>query len=188
MILEGIVTTSGPDGTLNISPMGPEVDEEMTSFLLKPFNTSKSYLNLKVNGEGVIHVVDDVWLLARAAVGPVEAETIPAEKVNGRILKDACRYFEFRVTEMDESEERIRIETKVVAQGRLKEFFGLNRAKHAVVEAAILATRTDFLPLDGILSDYQKLAVLVEKTGGEQERGAFEFLRVYVNEVASRRH
>ena len=26
MILEGIVTTLGPDGTLNVAPMGPIVD------------------------------------------------------------------------------------------------------------------------------------------------------------------
>ena len=33
----------------------------------------------------------------------------------------------------------------VVDSGRLRDFFGFNRAKHAVIEAAILATRIDFL-------------------------------------------
>ena len=33
----------------------------------------------------------------------------------------------------------------VVDEGRLRDFFGFNRAKHAVVEAAILATRIAFL-------------------------------------------
>ena len=51
---------------------------------------------------------------------------------------------------------------------------------HAVVEAAILATRTAFLPREQILADYDKLAVLVEKTGGEREREAFALLRQHV--------
>ena len=57
----------------------------------------------------------------------------------------------------------------MVHVGRHRDFFGFNRAKHAVVEAAILATRTDFLPLAEIEAEYRKLAVLVDKTGGEAE-------------------
>ena len=34
-----------------------------------------------------------------------------------------------------------------------REFFGFNRAKHAVLEAAILATRVELLPADEILSE-----------------------------------
>ena len=77
-------------------------------------------------------------------------------------------------------EERTRIEAEVVHTGRVRDFFGLNRAKHAVVEAAILATRTAFLPRDDILAEYRKLAVVVQKTGGDQERQAFELLQAYV--------
>ena len=33
----------------------------------------------------------------------------------------------------------------MVDQGRLRDFFGFNRAKHAVIEAAILATRLSLL-------------------------------------------
>ena len=68
--------------------------------------------------------------------------TRPADVVAGRILLDACRYYEFRVVELDDREDRTTIVAETVAQGRLRDFFGFNRAKHAVVEAAILATRT----------------------------------------------
>src|SRR5581483_6887424 len=107
-----------------------------------------------------------------------------AERVRGSVLQGACRYYEFRVAELDEREERVRIEAEVVHEGRLRDFFGFNRAKHAVVEAAILATRTDFLPLDEIQAEYRKLAVLVDKTGGPQEHEAFAFLRGHVERVA----
>ena len=67
--------------------------------------------------------------------------------IAGQILTDACRYYEFRVVELDDREERTAIVVETVAQGRHRDFFGFNRAKHAVVEAAILATRADWLPI-----------------------------------------
>jgi hypothetical protein len=159
-------------------------------FLLRPFPTSRTYRNLKGHGEGVLHVTDDVLLLARAALGPVEPlpALLPATRVRGVILEDACRYYEFRVCSLDDSEQRVRIEAEVVHAGRLRDFFGFNRAKHAVVEAAILATRTDFLPLDEIEEEYRKLAVLVDKTGGSREQEAFALLREHIARVARSRN
>jgi hypothetical protein len=185
VILEGIVTTVSANGTLNVAPMGPIVDAEMRRFVFRPYQTSTTYRNLKETGEGVLHVTDDVFLLARTAIGRApDAESRPAEVVNGRVLTGACRYFEFRVTEIDDREPRTTIVAETVAGGRLRDFFGLNRAKHAVVEAAILATRTSFLPFEEIRADYARLAVLVEKTGGPEERAAFALLEQYVGEAA----
>lgn len=182
MILEGIVTTLDADGSLNVAPMGPMVDESMQRIVLRPFRTSRTYANLKRHGEGVLHVVDDVWLLARAALGRVEPppETFGAEKVRGRVLRDACRWYEFTVVKLDDREDRTTIVAEVVASGRLRDFFGFNRAKHAVVEGAILATRVGILPRQQILDEFQRLAVLVEKTAGEQERRAWRLLDAFV--------
>ena len=47
MILEGIVTTLNEDDSVNISPMGPLVDETFSRFLLRPYQTSTTYKNLK---------------------------------------------------------------------------------------------------------------------------------------------
>src|SRR5215471_10512476 len=123
MILEGIVTTVSPAGEINIAPMGPRVDAEMNRFLLRPFNTSQTYRNLKAHGEGVLHVTDDVLLLARAALGPVEPlpGLFPAERVRGFVLQEACRYYEFRVRTMDDREERVAIDVEVVQAGRLRD-------------------------------------------------------------------
>ena len=189
MILEGIVTTVSHGGEVNIAPMGPRVEPDMRRFLLRPFPTSRTYQNLKANGEGVLHVTDDVLLLARAAVGEVEPmpALVPAARVKGFVLTECCRYYEFQVRSIDESEQRVRIEAEVVHSGVLREFFGFNRAKHAVLEAAILATRTDFLTLDEIEAEYRKLKVLVDKTGGEQEHQAFAFLQQYVEQVSQQK-
>jgi hypothetical protein len=186
MILEGIVTTLASDGTINIAPMGPRVEPDMRHLLLRPFPTAQTYRNLKEHGEGVFHVSDDVLLLARAAVGPVQPQPalVRATHVRGHVLQDACRYYEFRVLAIDEREERVRIEAEVVHAGCLRDFFGFNRAKHAVVEAAILATRTAFLPLGDIEAEFRKLAVIVDKTGGRQEHEAMAFLQEHVKRIA----
>ena len=60
MILEGLMTTVNADGTVNVSPMGPRVDAGLTTFTLRPFQTSTTYCNLKRTGMGVFHVTDDV--------------------------------------------------------------------------------------------------------------------------------
>jgi uncharacterized protein len=182
MILEGIVTTIGSDGAVNIAPMGPIVEPSMERFVLRPFPTADTYKNLAYHGEGVLHVTDDVLLLAKAAVGPITPAPpmMPANEVRGFVLSDACRFYEFRVDSFDTREERVRIEAKVVHCGRFRDFFGFNRAKHAVVEAAILATRTHILPPEEIATEYRKLGAIVGKTGGAQEKEAFEFLQHYV--------
>jgi hypothetical protein len=189
MILEGLVTTTSAAGAVNIAPMGPRVEPpgagELERFVLRPYRTAQTYRNLKEHGEGVLHVTDDVLLLARAALGPVDPPPalLPARRVSGWVLAEACRYYEFRVAGCDDRAERAEIRAEVVGAGRLRDFFGLNRALFAVVEAAILATRTAFLPLDEIEADYRKLAVLVEKTGGPREREAFALLQGHLRQA-----
>jgi hypothetical protein len=188
MILEGIVTSVDAAGNVNIAPMGPQVDVNLTQFLLRPFKSAQTYQNLKEHGEGVLHVTDDVLLLARSALGVLDPSppVIAAQKVHGYVLRDSCRYYEFRVTSIDDREERSRIDVEVVHTGRFRDFFGFNRAKHAVVEAAILATRTDFLDIDKIAAEFHKLGTIVEKTGGRQEREAFAFLSDHVARLRGR--
>jgi hypothetical protein len=182
MILEGIVTTLNEDGSPNISPMGPEVDTPLTTFVLKPFKSSRTYLNLKRTGEGVLHVTDDVALIARAAINQFDElpAMFPAEAIKGVVLTDTCRWYAFRVTDLDDREDRTRIECNVVAQGRLRDFFGFNRAKHAVIEAAILATRTKFLPQSEVNEALVRLQIIVDKTAGQRERRAFALLVAHI--------
>ncbi|WP_437228212.1 DUF447 domain-containing protein [Planctomicrobium sp. SH661] len=183
MILEGLCTTRNPDGTINIAPMGPVVNEELTSFRFRPFQTSTTFGNLKRTGCGVFHVVDDVRLIARAAVGALTdlPALIPAARVSGSVIADACRWYEFEVTAIDDSRPRSEIETRVVHVGLNREFWGFNRAKHAVLETAILATRLHLVPREEINRQLEQFAVIVDKTAGEQEQTAFAFLEQWIN-------
>lgn len=185
LILESLVTTRNPDGTANIAPMGPIVDPEITRLVLRPFKTSTTCRNLARTRCGVCHVTDDVLLMAQAAVNRIAPfpRLLPAEVIAGEVLADACRWFEFRVTSIDDSSERTVMQAEVVHSGRLRDFFGFNRAKHAVLEAAILATRLHLLPRDAV---FQRLAALrepVEKTAGAAEMHAFAMLEDYVRDA-----
>lgn len=182
LILEGLVTTLDADGDPHIAPMGPIVDASLDRLWLRPFNTSTTYANLKRTGAGVFHVTDDVELLARAAVGPIDSppRLLPASAVPGVILADACRWYAFAVESLDDRAERTSVVARVVDRGVLREFLGFNRAKHAVVEAAILATRVHLLPAQDLAAEFARLAVPVQKTGAAAERRAFAFLDRYV--------
>lgn len=182
MILEGIVTTLNPDGGVNVAPMGPIVDDSMRTLHLRPFQTSQTFRNLKTHPQGVFHVVDNVLLLAKAAIGRLEESpaTQPAKVIRGEVLSSACRWYEFEVTELKDDNERTDIHANVVHTGRVRDFFGFNRAKHAVLEAAILATRLHILPAEQIDRQFAELKIIVEKTAGDAEREAFALLETYV--------
>ena len=189
LILEALVTTLDADGAPHLAPMGPRVTPDFTRFTLRPFPTSHTYQNLLRHGEGVLHVTDDALLLAKAAIGAV-GEMPPvraAERVRGFVLADCCRYFEFAVRSVDASGERVSIDAEVVRAGRVRDFFGFNRAKHAVVEAAILATRLHLLPLSEVASEFAKLRVIVGKTGGPDEHAAMDLLEAKLREVEAGR-
>ena len=100
-------------------------------------------------------------------------EVFAAESIQGQVLANACRYFEFQVEELDESEERVQIHCQTLLSRELRPFWGFNRAKHAVLEAAILATRVNLLEHAFIADQIRQLEIIVEKTAGVQEKRAF---------------
>lgn len=179
MIIEGLVTTLNAEGSPHLAPMGTEVARpEFDSFILKPFKTSQTYRNLMRHPEGVFHITDDVLLLAKAAVGAVadSPEMQRTSAVRGYFLGGACRTFEFTVNNIDDRHDRVRMNCTVLHTIALRHFSGFNRAKHAVLEAAILATRFHLKPAAEIEAEFTRLRVIVDKTAGEQEFEAMAFL------------
>jgi hypothetical protein len=182
LILEGIVVSCDDLGVVNIAPMGPRVDRQLTRFVLRPFQTAQTFRNLKSTGCCVFHISDDVLLLARAAVGQLESPPALAQ-IDGfecPRLADTCRWFALQTISIDDEAERATIVCQVVQQGERRPFFGFNRAKHAVLEAAILATRIDILAAEEIDREMERLAIPVQKTAGEQERRAFQLLSDHI--------
>jgi hypothetical protein len=178
MIVESIVTTVGAGGAINCAPMGVEWGEDR--IVLKPFLDTATYRNLIATRTAVVNLVDDVRIFARAAISNAEYPTVAAHVVRGVRLADCCSWRELEVRRVDSTPPRSRIDATVVHRGVQREFIGFNRARHAVLEAAIHATRLHMLPRDFIQSELERLQVIVDKTAGPDEREAMALLAEFV--------
>jgi uncharacterized protein len=173
-ILETVVTTINPDGTVNCAAMGVEWGERR--IVIKPYRATRTLRNLRASGAAVVNLTDDVLLFSQAALGDPHPPTRPAASIEGAVLDDACSWREVRVEAIDSSEPRARVDTLVVDGGVGREFLGLNRARHAVLEASILASRTRRLAPGDIYAELRRLQVLVDKTAGPREREAMDYV------------
>jgi uncharacterized protein len=176
LILEAVVTTASSDDSMHVAPMGPEVDEQQRTWILKPFQSSTTYSNLRRTGRCVVHVVDDSVLIAKAVLGQANSYAAKKLKDDAFILEAACHWFALRVIDWDVSNPRAIAHCEVVENGNVRPFFGWNRAKHAIVEMAILASRVHLLDSAFIKSEIERFRVLVDKTAGDGEREAFGLL------------
>jgi uncharacterized protein len=178
VIIESILTTMDAAGTINFAPMGVEWGEE--EIVVKPFLETTTFKNLRETRAAVVNLTDDVLLFARGAISTVQFPAAPATAVRGVVLEAACAWREVEVRSLDATAPRARIITQVVHRGFRREFLGFNRARHAVLEAAILATRTHLLPPGQIRDEFARLQVIVDKTAGPREREAMALLTEYV--------
>jgi hypothetical protein len=178
VIIETIVTTVDPNGSINFAPMGVEWGDD--SIVLKPFLETTTFRNLSATGVAVVNLTDDVMLFAQGAVSSPQFPSHQATVVKGVVLEAACSWRELQVSTVDATPPRSRIEARVVHRGIKREFIGFNRARHAVLEAAILATRTHLLPAEQIREEFARLQVMVDKTAGQRELEAMAFLTDYV--------
>jgi hypothetical protein len=180
MIIETIVTSSDAEGKVNFAPMGVEWGEEL--IVIKPFLETTTFRNLRETGVAVVNITDDVRVFARAALSSPTFAAHPAAKVEGVVLDAACSWREVKVASIDDTPPRSRIETRVVHRGSQRDFIGFNRARGAVLEATILATRTHMIPADEIRADLERLQVIVNKTAGEREHEAMNFVTAWVRD------
>ncbi len=178
LIVESIVTTLDEAGRPNVAPMGVEWTDE--GIVLKPFLETATFRNVRATGAAVVNLTDDVLLFARAALGNPEVPLRPADRVRGVVLADACSWHELEVVALDATPPRSRIRTRTVHAGRGREFLGLNRARHAVLEGAILCTRLHLVPRAEVAREFDRLQVLVDKTAGPREREAWAVLRAHL--------
>jgi hypothetical protein len=183
MIIESIVTTVDAEGRVNCAPMGVEWGDE--TIVLKPFLETATYRNIVATEAAVVNLVDDARVFARAAISNPEYPTRPATAVRGAVLVNGCSWRELTVRSIDSTPPRSRIEMAVVHHGVTREFIGFNRARHAVLEAAIYATRLHLLSREFIESEMARLQVIVDKTAGPDEQEAMALLADHMRKVWS---
>jgi uncharacterized protein len=179
-LIETVVTTTGSDGVVNCAAMGVRWGDEELAFW--PFEATRTLRNLRVHGEAVVHLTDDVLLFVEAALGHPRPPMRPASRVAGAVIEDANAWREVVVTEIaPDSSNRSRVRARIVAAGTgAREPLGLCRARHAAVEASILASRLQWLGVDHVAAELDRLQALVDKTAGSRERAAMDYVRRYV--------
>ena len=174
MIRETIVTTVGAEGRVHLAPLGIIADGE--GFILAPFRPSTTLENLRAVPFAVANYTDDVRIFAGCLTGRRDWAVAAADEVPVPRLASALAHAELEVTHVAEDEQRPRFHCRVVRRISHAPFEGLNRAKAAVIEAAILVSRLDFLPRDKIEREIEYLKAAVEKTAGAAEQEAWGWL------------
>ena len=174
MIRETIVTTVGAEGRVHLAPLG--IIAEGDGFVLAPFRPSTTLENLRVVPFAVANYTDDVRIFAGCLTGRRDWPLAASDHVPVARLAGALAHAELAVTRVSEDEQRPRFHTRVVHRVSHAPFEGLNRAKAAVIEAAILVSRLDFLPREKIEREIDYLRIAVEKTADAAEQEAWGWL------------
>ena len=184
MIRETIVTTISAAGAVHIAPFGIIADG--TGWIIAPFHPSVTIDNLRAVPFCVASHTDDVRIFAGCLTGRRDWPTVPSQAVPVPRLAAALAHAELAVTRIVEDPQRPRFHCGVVHRATHAPFEGLNRAKAAVLEAAILVSRLDLLPRDKIEREMAYLATAVSKTAGPDELEAWQWLleRVRAHDAA----
>ncbi|MGO9819601.1 MAG: DUF447 domain-containing protein [Solirubrobacteraceae bacterium] len=185
-LIETVVTTTGSDGVINCAAMGVRWGEKELVFW--PFDSTRTLRNLRLHGEAVVHLTDDVLLFVEAALGHPRPAMRPASAIKGSVIQDANSWREVVATAITPSAgelPRSMVRARVVASGTgARQPLGLCRARHAAVEASILASRLRWLGTEHVWAELGRLQRLVDKTAGPSERAAMDYVRRYVAERA----
>jgi hypothetical protein len=174
MVRETILTTISGEGRVHIAPIGIIADGD--GWIIAPFRPSTTLDNLRAVPFAVANYSDDVRIFAGCLTGRFDWPTTTADEVPVPRLAHALAHAELAVTRVTEDEQRPRFHCRVVRLLSHAPFEGFNRAKAAVVEAAILVSRLDFLPREKIEKEMAYLEIAVSKTAGAAEGQAWNWL------------
>ena len=181
LIIEGIVTTTGPKGQLNPAPMGITFLPGEKTIAVRPYKTTHTYKNLLSTGVGVVNLSHDGSLFVYTALGDPILPTFPARKVPGHVLT-GCPWWEIEVRRLVDEGDRALFICEIVEEGSAGIITGFNRAQAALVEGAILGTRHFCSDPDLLQQELKRLATIVGKTGGPREEKAWAYLLRYLHE------
>jgi hypothetical protein len=179
-IRECVVTTVDRDGKVHIAPLGIIADSD--GWIIAPFRPSATLDNLVEIPFAVANYTDDVRIFAGCLIGRREWPTVAVKGVTVPRLRGALAHSVLEVVRVEDDRVRPRHFCRVLAEEMHAPFTGLNRAKAAVVELAILVSRLGMLPRDKIETEIAYLANALEKTGGEEEKEAWGWLMQRVTE------
>ncbi len=184
MIIETILSTLDENGNPNFAPMGLVWGDEFIT--VRPFRNTCTCRNLLSSGYGVANLTDDVRAYVECGLYEEILPGFPAKVVPGVVFQGACSWREMAVISRGGSDDRAELRCRVMHKGRQKDFLGFCRAGNAVIEAAILATRLGLFDRATVAERLIQYGEIVDKTGDENEKQAFQLIRDYVQKRGDR--
>ncbi|KQT47512.1 tetrahydromethanopterin synthesis protein [Aureimonas sp. Leaf454] len=173
-IRETILTTADAEGRVHIAPLG--IIAEGGDWVVAPFRPSKTLDNLAATGIAVANLTDDPLIFAGCLTGRKDWPLVAIEGSPVPRLAAALSHDVLVVESVAEDEIRPRFRCRVSTSGQHAPFTGMNRARAAIVEAAILVSRLHMLPAEKIEAEIAYLNIAIEKTAGDAERQAWYWL------------
>jgi hypothetical protein len=174
MIYETIISTIDNNGKSHVTPFGVQKKDNL--FVIAPFRPSTTLENILHTQYAVMNLTDDVRIFAGAIARVQTFTLLPATKIAGFRLAETLAHHELQLVEVNEDIERPQLLMRSVHQETHHPFSGFNRAQAAVIELAVLASRLNRLPKEKILSERDYLQIAMDKTAGEREWQAWQWL------------
>lgn len=180
MIYETIVTTTSAQGEVHIAPFGIQWREGKVT--ISPYRPSTTLQNILETGYAVLNLTDDVRVFAAAIAKRKEQfATMPVSIPQAVRLQDCLAHHVLQLEQIEEDEVRPQLSMTVLESAVHGAFMGFNRAQAAVIELAVLVSRLHRLPLEKITQEMQYLQIAIDKTAGERELEAWQWLVDRVN-------
>ncbi|MGP1718340.1 MAG: DUF447 domain-containing protein [Methylophilus sp.] len=183
MIYETIVTTCSAQGEAHIAPFGVQWFDGKV--MISPYKPSATLQNILETGHAVLNLTDDVRVFAAAIAKKTQFATLPVAAGCVR-LQDCLTHHVLKLDQVEEDEVRPRLSMTVVESALHGPFMGFNRAQAAVIELAVLVSRLHMLPVEKITQEMQYLQIAIDKTAGERELEAWQWLVDCVNNHLAR--
>lgn len=177
-IFETVVTTCAPDGAVHIAPMGVRYAGQQV--VLKPFRPSRTLDNILATRTAVLNLLTDVRVFAGCVTGRHHWPTVAVDGPDGVPavrLASAHSHVLLRLAEVEEDVQRPTLSLARAQEVQHSSFPGFNRAQAAVIEGAVLVSRLRLLAPEKIDSEMAYLQIAIDKTAGQPEREAWDWLQ-----------
>lgn len=177
MIIEGLITCAvGDPSPPHIAALGPVVNEDLTQWTLRPFQSSKIFSLLRERSTCVFHSTDDALPVVQLVLGLTPEFTFRQLGSDIWVIEQACHWYQLQIDHWDVSGPRSQATAHLVNQGELRTFWGWNRAKHALIEAAIWISRASLMQEHELREQLSLLRSPIEKTAGPREMQAWSLI------------
>ena len=179
LIHECVVTTLTADGAPHLAPLG--LIENGPHLTIAPFRPSATLTHLMQTPKATASFTDDTKIFAKLVTGDrffplTEIENWPVPR-----LASALSHAELSVIRVEENDTRPQFICRIERIQNHQPFLGMNRARAAIIEAAILSTRLERISREKIENELAYLRIAIDKTAGPTEIEAWTILMEKIN-------